>query len=413
MKNRIKKLIFGSVTRELFLTIILSFAFVALIVSFIPSPISDIVIYIIIILIYLLYIRKSNYIKTISQRSLENTIDLNGYDELNLKNRVKKIIFGSVTRELLATVILGIILIKSVSNMIIVLILIYLLIRTRTEYIKYMYSGINKISEGNLDYKIRVEGYDELATLAEEINNMSTNLKDKIEEERAVERLKSELITNVSHDLRTPLTALIGYIQLAADDNTSFEDKDKYAKISLENSKKLKVLIDDLFEYSKLESGGIKLKKVKVNIIEIIEQSIGELSIQAKERYIGFKKNFKNSKVELLVDPNKIARVFENIIGNAIKYSVEGSDVNINLYENDENVIISFENRVDKVLEKDLEKIFNRFYRTDESRNSEVSGSGLGLAIAKNIVELHGGKIWAENQTDKFIINIELNRVGL
>lgn len=266
------------------------------------------------------------------------------------------------------------------------------------------------ISEGNLDCKIKIQGYDELAILSKEINNMSANLKNKIEEEKAAERLKSELITNISHDLRTPLTALIGYIQLVADDKTSFEDKSKYAKISLEKSKKLKGLIDDLFEYSKLESGGIKLEKVKVNIVEIIEQTIGELSIQAKERYIGFNKNFENSKIELLVDPNKISRVFENVMGNAIKYSVEGSNVNINLYENDENVIISFENVVDSILEEDLEKIFNRFYRTDESRNSEVSGSGLGLAIAKSIVDLHEGRIWAENKEDKFIIKIELNK---
>ncbi len=329
-----------------------------------------------------------------------------------MKNKIKKLLFGSITRELILASVLSFILLAFLpfNKKYIAIIVIYLLGSRKALYIKNIYKGINTISEGNLDCKIKIQGYDELAILSKEINNMSANLKNKIEEEKAAERLKSELITNISHDLRTPLTTLIGYIQLVVDDKTSFEDKSKYAKISLEKSKKLKGLIDDLFEYSKLESGGIKLEKVKVNIIEIIEQSIGELSIQAKERYIGFNKNFENSKVELLVDPNKISRVFENVIGNAIKYSVEGSNVNINLYENDENVIISFENVVDSILEEDLEKIFNRFYRTDESRNSEVSGSGLGLTIAKSIVDLHGGGIWAENKEDKFIINIELNK---
>lgn len=401
MKNKIRKLLFGSVTRELLLTILLSVTSISLIFDVIPHKVSNAVSGI---------ISDALYIVTLA---IIPGIVVMLLISSKFKNSVKELLFGSVTRELLLAFSLVIISVKLFPNIITILLLLYLLVRRKAEYIKNICNDIKIISEGNLDYKIGIHGHDELAILAKEINNMSLKLKNKIEEERASERLKNELITNVSHDLRTPLTALIGYIQLAADDKMSFEDKDKYAKISLEKSKKLKILIDDLFEYSKLESGGIKLEKVKVNIIEIIEQDIGELSIKAKERYVGFNKNFKNSKVELLVDPNKIARVFENIIGNAVKYSVEGSDVNINLYENDENVIISFENISESISEEDLDKIFSRFYRTDESRNSEIAGTGLGLAIAKNIVELHEGRIWAQNQDNKFIINIELNKDGL
>ncbi|MEW9096271.1 MAG: HAMP domain-containing sensor histidine kinase [Clostridiaceae bacterium] len=398
MKSKVKKLLFGSIIRELLLTIILSVTSIFLIFDVIPYKVSDTLSTIISYAVHFIAI---GIIPAITVMLLIFS---------KFRNKAKELLFKSVTRELILAFSLILISVKLFPNIITILLLIYLLVRRKAEYIKSICNGIKIISEGNLDYKIEVKGNDELAILAKEINSMSLKLKNKIEEERAAERLKSELITNVSHDLRTPLTALIGYIQLAADDKMSFEDKDKYAKISLEKSKKLKVLIDDLFEYSKLESGGIKLEKVKVNIIEIIEQSIGELSIKAKERCIGFNKNFKNSKVELLVDPNKIARVFENIIGNAVKYSVEGSDVNVNLYENHENVIISFENIAENISEEDLDKIFNRFYRTDESRNSEIAGSGLGLAIAKNIVELHQGRIWVKNEEDKFIINIELNR---
>lgn len=385
MKNRIRNLLFGSVTRELFL-IALSSVCILLLLDMLAIP-------------HIILGIKSTVIIYIAVMIL-----------ISFENRTNDLLFGNNIRELLVTFFLIIISVSLFPNTMTILLLIYLTVRRKAEYIKNICAGIKIISEGNLNYRIGIKGYDELAILAKEINNMSLKLKNKIEEEKAAERLKNELITNVSHDLRTPLTSLIGYIQLAVNDNISSEDKDKYIKISLEKSKKLKSLIDDLFEYSKLESGGIKLEKARVNIVEIIEQSIGELSIQAKERDIKFNKNFKDSKLELTADPNKIARVFENIIENAIKYSVKGSNVNINLKKINESVIISFENIVDNITEEDIEKVFNRFYRMDESRNSRTTGSGLGLAIAKSIVELHKGRIWAQSENGKFIINIEFNR---
>lgn len=399
MKNKIKKLLFGSVTRELvFLVLFLISTLVAV------DVIKDISLYGVSwftsnLISSIIYGIESGFILYIVIILL-----------ISSENRINEFLFGTATREIVSTIFLSVLCFILFSTSITILFIVYLLVRRKAAYIVNICNGIKIIAEGNLDYKIELKGHDELAVLSKEINNMSLKLKNKIEEERAAERLKNELITNVSHDLRTPLTALIGYIQLAADDYMTFDGKDKYAKISLEKSKKLKMLIDDLFEYSKLESGGIKLEKVKVNIIEIIEQSIGELSIQAKEREIEFNKNYTSSKVELLVDPNQMARVFENIIENAVKYSVQGSNVNINLHEKDEDVIISFENIVDGILEEDLDKVFDRFYRADESRNSEVSGSGLGLAIAKSVVELHKGKIWAKIEEDKFVINIELNK---
>lgn len=402
MKSKINELIFGSVTRELLFFIL---SLITILVA--ADVIKDIGLY-----------GMSWFIDT-AMRNIVYGFE-SGFIPLivivlliSFSNTINKLLFGTRTREILSTVLFIILSFIFFKISITILIIIYLLVRRKAEYIVNICNGIKVISEGNLEYRIKIKGHDELATLSNEINNMSLKLKNKIEGERAAERLKTELITNVSHDLRTPLTSLIGYIQLVANDNISLEEKDKYAKISLEKSKKLKALIDDLFEYSKLESGGIKLEKTKVNIIEIIEQSIGELSIQAKERNIEFNKNFKNTKVDLLIDPGKIARVFENILENAVKYSVEGNDVNINLHENDKKLIISFENIVDNFSEENTEKVFNRFYRTDESRNSETSGSGLGLAIAKSIVELHEGRIWVKGKENRFIINIELNKDSL
>lgn len=402
MKNKINDLIFGSVTRELLFVIL---SLIAILV--VADVIKDIGLYgmpwfVDTTMRNIVYGFESGFIPLIVIVLL-----------ISFSNRINKLLFGTRTREIFSTVLFIILSFNLFKTAMTIIIIIYLLVRRKADYIVNICNGIKVISEGNLEYRIEIEGHDELATLSKEINNMSLKLKTKIEEEKAAERLKTELITNVSHDLRTPLTSLIGYMQLAANDNIRIEEKDKYAKISLEKSKKLKVLIDDLFEYSKLESGGIKLEKTKVNIIEIIEQSIGELSIQAKERNIEFNKTFKNTKVDLLIDPRKIARVFENILENAVKYSAEGNKVNINLQENDKKLIISFENITDNFSEENIEMVFNRFYRTDESRNSETSGSGLGLAIAKSIVELHEGEIWVESKGNRFIIIIQLNKDNL
>lgn len=289
-----------------------------------------------------------------------------------------------------------------------VIIMIYLPTSKKAKYIKEIARGIKTISGGNLNYRVKSKGTDELALLADEINNMSDNLKSQIEEERKAERLKSELITNVSHDLRTPLTSLTAYLQLVNSDKTSSENKEKYSKIAEEKAEKLKNLIEDLFEYSKLESGGIKLQKSEVNIIEIIEQSIGELSMQAKNKGITFNKRFERRTILLDIDSGKMARVFENIISNAVKYGESGSTVNIDAGEKDDSVVISFENTSEALINENADKIFERFYRADKSRNSETEGSGLGLAIAKSIVTLHEGRIWAEVHDKTFIINIKL-----
>jgi Signal transduction histidine kinase len=149
-------------------------------------------------------------------------------------------------------------------------------------------------------------------------------------------------------------------------------------------------------------------------LIELIEQSIGELAIQAMDKNIAFEKNFSSSSIILNLDSDKMGRAFENIIANAVKYSRPGSSVNINLCELENEISISFENIPDQHLEERAEtmanKVFERFYRGDSSRNSNDGGSGLGLAIAKSIIDLHGGSIWAENDENLFRVNLRLNR---
>lgn len=169
------------------------------------------------------------------------------------------------------------------SPVIIAMLLTFFLTSRKVKYIKQIAEGAVEFSNGNLDYRIQKKGMDELGFLAESMNSMAEKLKENIEKERAQEEFKTELITNVSHDLRTPLTSLIAYMQLVGDEKTTEENKKKYTAVSIEKAYKLNKLIEDLFEYSKLESGGISLNKREANVVEILEQSIGELFVEAQK----------------------------------------------------------------------------------------------------------------------------------
>ena len=294
------------------------------------------------------------------------------------------------------------------SPVIAAMLLTFFLTSRKVKYIKQIAEGAVEFSNGNLDYRIQKKGMDELGFLAESMNSMAEKLKENIEKERAQEEFKTELITNVSHDLRTPLTSLIAYMQLVGDEKTTEENKKKYTAVSIEKAYKLNKLIEDLFEYSKLESGGISLNKREANVVEILEQSIGELFVEAQKRNMNLKKEYEASKVILNVDSSKLGRVFENLLSNAVKYGIEGTDIYVNLIESSECVTISFKNEVANDGLQDTLKLFDRFYRSDKSRNSKVSGSGLGLAISKNIVELHRGEIWAECENYVFKIYLRI-----
>lgn len=291
---------------------------------------------------------------------------------------------------------------------IIAMILTFFLTNRKVKYIKKIAEGAVEFSNGDLDYRIKKMSNDELGFLAEKMNDMAIKLKENMEKERAQEKFKTELITNVSHDLRTPLTSLIAYMQLVEDEKTTKENKKKYTAVSIEKAYKLKQLIEDLFEYSKLESGGISLNKSEVNIVEILEQSIGELFIEAQKKNMNLKKQFEISKIMLNVDSSKLGRVFENLLSNAVKYGIQSTDIYVDLIESNEAVTVLFKNEVTGDISEDILRLFDRFYRSDKSRNSKVNGSGLGLAIAKNIVELHKGEIWAECENNMFKISVKI-----
>jgi len=291
------------------------------------------------------------------------------------------------------------------------ILIFHFLTRKKIKYIKEITSGIQEISKGNLDFQVAEKGNDEFRILAKNINRMSVELKNKIEDERRAEKTKNELITNVSHDLKTPLTTIIGYLTLVKDKKYDSEKHmDDYIERAYSKSLRLKKLIEDLFEYTKISNGVIKVNKTKVNLVELMEQLLGEMSILAKQNNLSFEKNFSSNEIYMDVDSDLMARTFENILSNSIKYSYKelNSKIKVSINEDRGHATISIENQGDTIPTEILPLLFERFYRVDESRNSKISGSGLGLAIAKSIVELHDGTISAESEANRVKITVAL-----
>lgn len=277
----------------------------------------------------------------------------------------------------------------------------YFITNKKMRYIETVSKGLLEISKGNFDYRIEKYGDDELASLSNNINFMAVELKNKIENERRTERAKSELITNVSHDLRTPLTSIKGYLGLIKEKRYNSEEQlEEFLNIAYNKSEKLEVLINDLFEYTKLTSNGVNIEKQEIALNGLLEQLIEELVPICEENNVNIYEEFINEKVMVSIDPNKTVRVFENLLMNAIRYSLKPGEIKVRLTKESDFALVSVQNRCDNLSEEDLKKIFDRFYRVEKSRSSDTGGSGLGLAIAKNIVQLQGGSIEAKYENE-------------
>lgn len=285
-----------------------------------------------------------------------------------------------------------------ILSVIVFIALFTIITNKKMKYIEEIEAGLRVISNGDLSYRIEEKGKDEIQNLAANINNMAYEIETRIENERRSEKTKNELITNVSHDLRTPLTSVMGYIGLVKEGKyKNEEEKNDYLNIAFNKSNQLKILIDDLFEYTKLNNKGILIEKRKINLVELLSQIIEEYLHLFEENNLIIEKNFHNEKTQVEVDPGKIVRVFENLFSNAIKYSDKPGKVTIFTERDRGYVNIAIRNKGDAIDNDKLNRLFDRFYRVDEARNSNIKGSGLGLAISKNIVELHEGRIWAKS----------------
>ena len=276
-------------------------------------------------------------------------------------------------------------------------------------YISRISNAVQSISEGNLNTSVEVMGDDELSSMAANLNKMSEDIRQLIEKERESERTKNELITNVAHDLRTPLTSIIGYLELlAGQKNIPPEMQKKYIEIAYGKARRLEKLIEDLFGFTKLNYGKIAMHVGELDIVKLLGQLLEEAYPNFVDKGLSYDLQ-SNVPVQIITaDGNLLARLFDNLIGNAIKYGADGKRVLVQIRAEEEFVTVSVTNYGYVIPAEELPLIFNKFYRVEQSRSSSTGGTGLGLAIAKEIVDMHGGTIAVSSDLNGTVFTVRL-----
>jgi len=277
-------------------------------------------------------------------------------------------------------------------------ILIFWIYRSIIKPLNILRIATNQIRDGDLDYSVISETGDEIGELCNDFEEMRIQLKELIENRLRYEEDIKELISNISHDLKTPLTAIKGYAEGLIDGVADTpQKKDKYLKTIYTKANDMSALVDELSIYAKIDSNTVPYTFKEINIQEYFDDCIEDLSLDLEVKNIKIMyHNDINEAVQVIADAEQLKRVIYNIIGNSVKYlDKKDGYIQIRIHDSGEFVKIEVEDNGGGIPSKDIPYIFDRFYRADASRNSKKGGSGLGLAISKKIIEDHGGKIWA------------------
>ena len=278
--------------------------------------------------------------------------------------------------------------------------------------LRHVILELHYIANGHFDHRINFRVRPELQRVVDSINSLVDSTVHSINEERAIEQSKDELITNVSHDIRTPLTSIIGYLGLLKNGVTSPEDQQKYINIAYTKAEQMKSLANDLFEYSTLKSTNTKLNLARLHIYSMLEQVAAGFELEAEKKGIEIEIEARPKDLTIQADAEKLVRVYNNLISNAFKYGTGATKIKLvaNLV-NKREVELRVENNGEPIPKESQSKIFERFYRVETSRNTKTGGTGLGLSITKSVVDLHHGTIRC--QSDKkwtsFIIRLPLD----
>ena len=264
--------------------------------------------------------------------------------------------------------------------------------------------ALKRLRAGELTYKLGDMPAGVLSAMAEDINSLGDGMQAALQNEIRAERMKSELITNVSHDLKTPLTSILSYSDLLCQEHLTPEEANDYAKIIHQKSLRLKNLTSDLFDISKVQSGAEQMQCERIDACTLVRQALGEQDKAIAESRLTLKVNIPEREVPIWADGKKMSRVMENLIGNCVKYALSGTRVFVTVSEQAQQAVIEVKNIANYAMDFDASEITERFVRGDAARSTE--GSGLGLAIAKSYVEACGGTLTVEVDGDLFKVRI-------
>lgn len=257
------------------------------------------------------------------------------------------------------------------------------------------------IKAGNLDFTLEVDGKDEISELCQNFEEMRLRLKESAEEKIASEKENKVLISNISHDLKTPITAIKGYVEGIMDGVADTPEKqDKYIRTIYNKANEMDTLINELTLYSKIDANRIPYNFKRINVADYFNDCAEEVGIELEAKNIKLTYiNYVDADIQIIADPEQLRRVINNIISNSVKYlGKEQGFINIRVRDVGDFIQVEIEDNGKGIAAKDLPYIFDRFYRTDASRNSATGGSGIGLSIVRKIIEDHGGKIWANSK---------------
>lgn len=294
-----------------------------------------------------------------------------------------------------------------------VLFIVYMVLLNwrRYRYYAQMSEAVERIADGRFDVRVPVKQRNELRDMAANVNELVDRLKTSLEEERRAEQTKNELITSVSHDLRTPLTSVLGYLGLIEQDRYRDEvELRHYVQIAYDKSQRLNVLINDLFEYTRMRHDAVPLKQIDFHLGEMLGQLLTQYRMMLEQAGLQGELHLPRSPLQIHADPDKLVRVFENLLANAMTYGQSGKKIDVYLRKVAGDAVVEIVNYGEPIPSLDLPNIFDRFYRVDKSRTEHAGGSGLGLAIAKSIVERHGGSIAAFSDLSRtsFVVRLPL-----
>ena len=286
----------------------------------------------------------------------------------------------------------------------------FLLLQKKSmDYITRISVAVQNISEGDLNTTVEVVGDDEFSAMAANLNKMVEDIRQLMDKERESERTKNELITNIAHDLRTPLTSIIGYLELLSGPaNMTEEMEKKYIDITYTKAKRLEKLIEDLFGFTKLNYGKVSMKIGKVDIVKLLSQLLEEFYPNFMDNDLAYELQSNVPAKIINADGNLLARLFDNLINNAIKYGAEGKRIVVKIHATETMVTVSVTNYGYVIPKEELPLLFEKFYRVEQSRSSNTGGTGLGLAIARNIVDMHGGTIGVVSDLNGTVFTVRL-----